>query len=299
MDGNNTVTRTSNEALTLLQEKRNATGKTMLFLVFSVFFLIIPPVGIILILIVASRVSKLRKEMKELYKDAFVREPLNNNFRDVIYEPQRGFSEEDIKSFQLCLWGNSYWSEDFIQATYEGVRFTVAEVHVIEVDKSSDSSRSETYFEGRMMVFNFPNKLVNAVTVFSKKFKHRDMSRAEAKETKVELENMQFNDAFDVYSQTQQDSFYLITPHMMERMQVLAGKYDSIAMRVVGNRVVLAFNEPGKNVFDQNIDVGQLDIDQEMAKVQGEIDDIKMFITAILNLKPNAYVMPAEYLSNT
>ena len=110
--------------------------------------------------------------------------------------------------------------------------------------------------------------------------------RAEAKDTKIELEDMQFNNIFDVYSPVQQDAVYLITPHMMERMQVLAGKYESIAMKVVGNRVVLAFNEPGKNVFDQNIDVGKLDIDQEMAKVQGEIDDIKIFISTILNLRP-------------
>ena len=286
MDGNNMITRTSNEAMQKLQEKRDKTTKTMLWMLFCVFLLIIPPVGIIAILLVVWRVNKLRAEMKGLYKDAFVREPLANNFQNVVYEPNKGFTDENIKSFQICEWGNRYWSEDYIHATYAGVAFEIAEVNVRDVDTSSDSNRSETYFEGRMMVFNFPNKLVNAVTVFSRKFKHRAMSRAEAKDTKVELEDMQFNNVFDVYSPVQQDAFYLITPHMMERMQVLAGKYESIAMKVVGNRVVLAFNEPGKNVFDQNIDVGKLDIDQEMAKVQGEIDDIKIFISTILNLRP-------------
>ena len=58
-------------------------------------------------------------------------------------------------------------------------------------------------------------------------------------------------------------------------------------MKVFGNTVVLAFNEPGKNVFDAEIEVGKLDLDKEMAKVQGEIDDIKMFITMILNLRTN------------
>ena len=53
-------------------------------------------------------------------------------------------------------------------------------------------------------------------------------------------------------------------------------------MTVYGNRVVLAFNEPGKNVFDANVEIGKLDIEQEMAKVQSEIDDIKMFIATIL-----------------
>ena len=96
-----------------------------------------------------------------------------------------------------------------------------------------------------------------------------------------------YKDAFDVYSHVQTDAFYLITPPFMERLQVLAGRYESIAMKVFGNTVVLAFNEPGKNVFDAEIEVGKLDLDKEMAKVQGEIDDIKMFITMILNLRTN------------
>ena len=285
MNENNTVIRSSNEAITRLQEKRNAAGKSMLFVLLGAFFLIIPPIGLILIFIGYMKVQNARKEMPGLYKDAFVREPLQNNFENVIYEPNQGFTEENVKNFGLCQTANCFWSEDYIRATYQGVNFEVAEVRVVDVDHSSDSNRSVTYFEGRMMVFNFPNKLVSSVTAFSKKFKHRALSRREEKETQVELESVQFNNTFDVYSLVQQDAFYLITPHFMERLQLLAAKYDSIAMRVVGNRVILAFNEPGKKIFDQNIEVGKLDIDQEMAKVQGEIDDIKTFITAILNLR--------------
>ena len=285
MNENYTVIRSSNEAITRLQEKRNAAGKSMLFVLLGAFFLIIPPIGLILIFIGYLKVQNARKEMPGLYKDAFVREPLQNNFENVIYEPNQGFTEENVKNFGLCQTANCFWSEDYIRAMYQGVNFEVAEVRVVDVDHSSDSNRSVTYFEGRMMVFNFPNTLVSSVTAFSKKFKHRALSRREEKETQVELESVQFNDTFDVYSLVQQDAFYLITPHFMERLQLLAAKYDSIAMRVVGNRVILAFNEPGKKIFDQNIEVGKLDIDQEMAKVQGEIDDIKTFITAILNLR--------------
>ena len=279
------VQRTSTEAIDRLQKKRDALTKNMLWLALGAFLLIIPPVGIIVILFLVNRSMRIRSEMRGLYKDAFVREPLANNFENVHYEPNGGFLKENIESFQLCEMGNSFWSEDYIQASYQGVTFEVAEVHVTEVDHSSDRDRSETYFEGRMLVFHFPNKLVSSVSLFSKKFKHRAIQKKEAKETRVELEMVQFNQEFDVYSETQQDAFYLITPHFMERLQFLAGKYESIAMRVVGNRVFLGFNEPGKNVFDANIDVGKLDIDQEMAKVQGEIDDIKTLITMILNLK--------------
>jgi len=126
--------------------------------------------------------------MRELYKDAFVREPLENNFENVLYEPNGGYSDEDIESFGICSMGNRRWSEDYINASYAGVNFQIAEVKVREVHESEERSSSTTYFEGRMMVFYFPHKLVSAVSVFSRKFKYRALSRREEKETKVQSE---------------------------------------------------------------------------------------------------------------
>jgi hypothetical protein len=135
-----------------------------------------------------------------------------------------------------------------------------------------------------MMVFNFPNKLVSSVIIFDRKFKNRAIKKREVKKDEVELEAVQFNKDFDVYAPDPHDAFYLLTPPVMERLQALAAKYEGIAMNVIGSRVVLAFHEPGKNAFDSNISIGKVDIDLEMKKVQAEIDDIKAFISVLLNL---------------
>ena len=249
-------------------------------------FLIIPPIGLVIILYGTHRIQKLRQEMKELYKEAFVREPLMNNFENVTYEPQWGFPADTVESFQLCQMGNQFYSEDYIRASYAGVDFEIAEVRVYDVYSTDDrDERSTTYFEGRMMVFHLPDKAVYPMSIFSRKYKHRAISRREAKQTKVEFESSRFNKAYDVYAQNEHDAFYLITPQFMERLEILADKYaDGIALHMIGNSVALAISEPGKNAFDAEIEVGKLDFDKEMAKVQGEIDDIKMLITMILNL---------------
>ncbi|MBO7514574.1 MAG: DUF3137 domain-containing protein [Lachnospiraceae bacterium] len=276
----------SNEAITKLQEKRNKTGKGIIFIAIGALFLVIPPIGLAIILYGTHRIQKLRQEMKELYKEAFVREPLMNNFENVTYEPQWGFPAETVESFQLCQMGNQLYSEDYIRASYAGVDFEIAEVRVYDVYSTDDrDEHSTTYFEGRMMVFHLPDKAVYPMSIFSRKYKHRAISRREAKQTKVEFESSRFNKAFDVYAQNEHDAFYLITPQFMERLEILADKYaDGIALHMIGNSVALAISEPGKNAFDAEIEVGKLDFDKEMAKVQGEIDDIKMLITMILNL---------------
>lgn len=181
--------------------------------------------------------------------------------------------------------GNTFYSEDYIRANYQGVDFEMAQVSVREVDNSDNKTTSVTYFDGRMLVFDFPDKIVSSVLIYSNKFKNRALRKKDLKKEKVELEGTQFNKDFDVYSPVPHDVFYLLTPQLMERLQFLAGKYESIAMDVVGNRVILAFNEPGKNAFDQDMDIGKLDYDKEVNKVQAEIDDIKIFISMILNLE--------------
>ena len=280
----NAPSRASTEAIERLQEKRDEVAKAMRLVIIGAPCLLIPPLGILLLLIGYVRLTKAQKDMESLYKDAFVREPLANHFDNVVYEPAMGFSKEAVQSFQLCEMGNRFYTEDYIRASYCGVGFEVAQVKVVYADNSGDHNYSKTYFDGRMMVFNFPDKLVNSVLLFSNKYKNRGDKYKESKKMKVELEGVQFNKDFDVYAPVPHDAFYLLTPHMMERLQFLDGKYESLAMNVVGNRVMLAFNEPGRNAFDSNVSIGKVDIDAEMAKVQGEIDDIRNFISLILNL---------------
>lgn len=280
----NAPSRASTEAIEKLQDRRDQVGKAMRLIIIGAPCLLLPPVGILIILIGYIKLTKAQKDMRILYKDAFVREPLANHFDNVVYEPEMGFSKEAVESFQLCDMGNRLYTEDYIRATYCGVDFEVAEVKVVYADHSGDHDYTKTYFDGRMMVFNFPNKIVNSVLLFSNKYKNRGDKYKGSKKMKVELEGVQFNKDFDVYAPYAHDAFYLLTPHMMERLQILAGKYESIAMNVVGNCVMLAFNEPGRNAFDSDVSIGKVDIDAEMAKVQGEIDDIRNFISLILNL---------------
>ena len=69
--------------------------------------------------------------------------------------------------------GNTFYSEDYIRANYQGVDFEMAQVSVREVDNSDNKTTSVTYFDGRMLVFDFPDKIVSSVLIYSNKFKNR------------------------------------------------------------------------------------------------------------------------------
>lgn len=273
----------TSDALRRLEEQRTQVAKSMRLVMIGAFCLLIPPIGLAVIFFAYSKLKKAQDEMKVLYKEAFVREPLEKNFEDVIYEPSNGFTREVVQNCQLCRMGNRFYSEDYIRASYMGVPFEMADVNVWDVDKSDDKTYTTTYFKGRMIFLNFPDKVVSSVMLYSKSFKYRGISKKDSKQLKVELEGVQFNNEFDVFSPVPHDAFYLLTPQVMERLQKLDSQYQSIAINVVGNSVVLAFNEPDNNAFDSKTTIGNVNVDEEMAKVQSDIDDIKLFISAILN----------------
>jgi len=271
------------EAAKRYEEKRIQVGNAMKWCIAGAFCLLVPPVGILLILIGFSKLKDAERDMKSLYKDAFVREPLARNFEQVVYEPTKGFSLPTVLSFQLCKQGDIFDSEDYIRAVHRGVMFEEAQVWLRGNEvKVGNSSQPTTFFKGRIMVFNFPSKIVSSVTVYDRNFEHRFLGKKEAKDLKVEMESVGFNNSFDVYSLAPHDAFYLLTPHVMERLQAMAGKVESIAMRVVGNCVILALHEPDNDAFDAKVNIGKVVYEQEIAKVQGDIDDIKMFIDVLL-----------------
>ena len=276
------------QAIERIQKQSQSSTKYILIIAVSAFFLIIPPCFIIAIPIIifcAVKISKAQKELKALYKQIFVKEPLERNFYNVTYLPDKGFDKEVVKGFDLVSWGNRFSTEDYIRATYQEITFEMSDVYIAYETSSDENSSGTTtvYFRGRMMSFDLPDKLVSAIRVYGKNFKYRAIKKSEAKKQKIELESISFNENFDIYTENGHDAFYLITPHFMERFQALSTRYTSIAMNVVGSRVMFAFNEKN-NAFDSKNNLSKIDYDQEIAKIQGDIDDIKIIISTITNI---------------
>ena len=254
----------------------------------SMVFFMIPLITIIGAIIAVIIIIRQTKDLKAIYKDLFVKGALEKNFQNVFYDPTQGFTKENVAGYLLCDMGNRFYSEDYIRAVYEGVPFEMSDVTIQYHTSDGENSSTTTYFKGRMMVFNLQTNITELVRVYSEKFRYRAIRRKDAKNDLVELESIQFNDTFDVYTKRAHDAFYLLTPHFMERLQSLAYKYSSIGMSVIGNKIVFAFNEPNNDAFDAKNTIKKIDYPQEIAKIQADINDIKIIISTIRDIRPAA-----------
>ena len=234
-------------------------------------------IGLPIVLICISMLGKLNEEMKVLYKKIFVEDELKKTFENVDYKSNKGFSRNEITSFGLCKEGNTYKSEDYLSASYKGVPFKIADVTVDHVDDNT----ARTYFRGRMMCLDIPDKKVAHVQVYSKAYKHRPESGILNSDSKVELESIRFNELFDVYTEIQQDAFYFLTPLLIDKLVQLQDKCESILINVKDGRVMIGLIEKFNNAFDSNA-LGSLSDEQEIAKVHKDIEDITNIISVIV-----------------
>ena len=240
--------------------------------------------GIIIFIYGIKNLKPYTEEYKALYKQIFVEEPLRKNFENVIYSWRGGFNENLVRSFCLCNMGNRFSSEDYIRASYYGVNFEISDVYVAQHTSTGRSSHTTIYFKGRMMMFDFPEKLVNSVRIYSKNFRYRAGGFFANRSNKVEMESVSFNNDFDVMTSNDHDAFYLLTPPFMEKMYQLEKKHKSIALHIVGNKVVIGFNEPANNAFDASNMSKELSYPDEMNKIESDINDIKDVINIIRDL---------------
>lgn len=176
-----------------------------------------------------------RKKLKKLYKETFVYDLLDDMLDDVEYYPWKGLDPDNVKKSGIIQVGNVYGSDDVLIASYKGVRFCQADVATRFVDEKNQKSPKD-YFSGRLIIFDCTYKKVDDVKVLDKTFDSeiRDLNN------RVSLENIEFNNKFDVYSMREEDAFYVLTPHFMEKMLELQGRYSNIGFRFTNNKLYVA-----------------------------------------------------------
>lgn len=225
-------------------------------------------------------------EYKAIYKELIIKKPLAENFDNLNYDWLKGFSVKTVENFQICKMGIGFYSEDLVQASYLGIPFEMSEIEITY--NSSGSDDHEEHFHGRMLVFDLPNKNLNSVQVFSKKFKYKADLTDVIDVSTIEMESVEFNQKFLVRALNPQDAFYLLTPQLMERIMSYNQKFKNIALHACGNKIVFALEDFSDDSFDADSPFKKIYYQEEIAKINKEIDDIKAIISIIYNSNPQS-----------
>ncbi len=216
---------------------------------------------------VLNRKKEILYTSEMVYKNEFTRAALENVLDEFEYECHRGFEEGDVYDFCLVSLVDIFKSKDYIKAKYKGVKFELADVSIINIQ---NDKLEETPFKGIMIKFDISLKNVTELQVFTDNFKYRADTERVMKT--VEMEDVDFNKKFDVYSAKEEDAFYVLTPAFMEKLKELGNRHKSLALNFRDDMLCVGINTY-EDMFDFNLEK-EIDFIEELKRVRQNIQDI-------------------------
>lgn len=226
-------------SLTLLLLAVVIITKLLQLLIFEVFIIII--VLLVTLILYSIPYSK----YKVVYKDYYVKKALESIFTDLVYKPDQGFDESVIRNTEMMDMGDDYESNDYFSGKYKNINVEQADVEITEERERTNSDGEEeeyevTLFKGKWMIFDFNKPFKANMQVKSKLFDNSKIVNwgKELKFKRVKLEDEEFNKYFIVYAQDEEEAFYILTPHFMDKIKKVSNNISgSLLLCFIDNKL--------------------------------------------------------------
>lgn len=225
------------------------------------------------IVILAVLWTMANDEYKKKYKQLIAENVLYSMFDDARFYPDRGYTEAEFKGMYLIHWRNdfSYYSEDLITGSHKGVDFGRADIKITHTRGSGKNRTTIVDVDGRLMEFACRKEINSRILIVKK----GERARLESGLNEVKMEDVDFNQKFDVYAEDAHSVFYLLTPRFMEYIKML---YDRDKMLYISfDRRRLYFLQSGHGGIFEPPQKG-FDVDTEIEKTRAELEEIGQII---------------------
>lgn len=249
---------------------------------FFAFFALI--IGII---IIALTTREEAEAYRKSYKSYFVEQNLRKIFTNLSYDHQEGLDKSLLRQTGMVNTGDAYVSNDLTVARYRTTKFIQADATIQEAHTDSDGNTTYTIiFRGRFMFFEFPKKFDYKLELIGKKFYSYLIPKKDAKTgrkmQKISTESTDFNRNFKIYGQDGFESFYLLDPAMIDKIDRLAARYGyKVLLGFIDNTLLVALDD-GKDSFEPPKANKPIDESAELAKINNDIRVITDFVDEII-----------------
>ncbi len=133
------------------------------------------------------------------------------------FNPHSGLSQAQVYSTEFLKRADRFHTEDFLSGSMDEVQFVSSDVKLEErhVEHTKNGTRTyyETYFLGRVFIFDFNKPFDGYLQVLERARPQKNRGYK-----KVKLESVQFNKKFKTYATSEHSAFYVLTPHFMEAL---------------------------------------------------------------------------------
>ncbi|MBD5544107.1 MAG: DUF3137 domain-containing protein [Lachnospiraceae bacterium] len=207
---------------------------------------------------------KYKKVKEEEYDEKVVKKAIaevlpNAEFiRDGSIEPKILYGYGIIPVF------NNYEKRGMIRYQKGKKDYCFSNIHLLSRKEDKDERvYYDTIYKGQVYTASYKTGLSGTVRIFATKMmavikKETNAGYASKRpgETKIETENIQFNDNFDVYATSEQSAFFALSPYVMEQLLEMKRNYEQVGVYISGNHVVIAL-KTNRILFPKRIYINQ------------------------------------------
>ena len=204
---------------------------------------------------------------RQQFKSEVIKELFGVLIEDCVYEPNGVVSSDFFKDSKLVTDDfNKYSGEDFVKGSIGDIEVEFSEICAIHESKTSEGhtheGRKDTVFEGLFYVFSLKVDLKQNTLILNdvaESFFGKIIGRFLQKKTYrpgyqlVQLESVEFEKKFVVYSDDQVKSRVLLKPSVLENLTSFKSKYrESIEVSIRGNKLYIGI-ESTRNHFEPKL----------------------------------------------
>jgi hypothetical protein len=219
-------------------------------------------------------------KLSNRFKDEVLSDLVASFVDDGKFIPHQGLPISTVYATEFLKRADRFHTEDYLSGSIDGVRFESSDVKLEErhVEHTKNGTRTyyETYFLGRVFVFDFNKSFDGYLQVLEK---GRPTSRR--KFSKVKLESIQFNKKFRTFTTNEHSAFYVLTPHLMEALMTFEqNNRGNISFSFIDNLLYIGINN-FRDTFElrmfKTLDMNSFkEFERELNVVKDVIKELKL-----------------------
>ena len=223
-----------------------------------VFFIIIPGfitiIGIISLIIGGFIITSTSNKFKTKFKNEIMPIAASTILKEVTFSSNGGIPSSVIEFTNSMSTGDVYRSSNLISGKYKDVGVSMCDLNIQDRTEDSDGHTSyTTIFQGQWLIFDFNKNFKANVQVWEKNLLGGISRNIFHVLKKVELEDIDFNKKFKVLSQNELESFYIMTPNMMEKIKEVEKEVSGVLLLVFIDSKLHVGIKNGKTSFNVSL----------------------------------------------
>lgn len=234
---------------------------------------------IIIFSIMISFIKNKAKEYKKSYKAYFIQQSTTHFFTNLSYNHEKGIDRKILDDTQMINTGDRYLSNDLMAGKHKNITFFRSDV---TIEKEIEWEKSSSYykiFKGQFIIIDCPRKFNYKLEVVSNNFR---ANKIPGKFEKFEVESSEFNKKFKIYSNDGFETFYLLNPSFITKIEKFSLKYSkNIIICFTDNKICIGIDSK-KDLFEPPCPFKKINEQEEIDKIHKSIKTITDFIDELL-----------------